>query len=336
MATIGIKIANGNFYPLLDENARQKKEFVLIPARKGQKVAQINFYKSESRIMEDAQYIGGLSIGNREIEMDEDTAIALTIVSNGQGEISVAVKNTKTDEFQQLAIALEAFEPAGKHKIFDEDTGKTDYGDSGIVPLEFLYEQKYSKKPPLLPIAAAVAALAVLGGLLCFFVLRGKGKTAKIPEIAAVETVETKEKSVLVPAAEQPSGKTDAAPPAGQEEPPVEQAAAESADEEERIPAIETISDAETAPVFVREAAAALPAGEKPEKMPAPVRSYKIPRPIPGNGATYRVRWGDTLWDIADVFYNNAWLYRRLAKYNKLRPSAILLPGTVIRIPQKL
>jgi nucleoid-associated protein YgaU len=66
------------------------------------------------------------------------------------------------------------------------------------------------------------------------------------------------------------------------------------------------------------------------------VRSYKAPKPIPKNGVRYKVRWGDTLWDITDVFYNNPWLYTRLARYNKIRPSAILLPGVILRIPPKL
>jgi hypothetical protein len=47
MATIGIKPANGHFYPLFDENAQRKKENSPVPARKRQKQAQRGSYKSE-------------------------------------------------------------------------------------------------------------------------------------------------------------------------------------------------------------------------------------------------------------------------------------------------
>ncbi|MDR3147256.1 MAG: LysM peptidoglycan-binding domain-containing protein, partial [Treponema sp.] len=63
--------------------------------------------------------------------------------------------------------------------------------------------------------------------------------------------------------------------------------------------------------------------------------SYKVPATIPRNGVAYRIRWGDTLWDIAEAFYRNPWLYPRIARYNGIRNPDRIISGTSIRIPPK-
>ncbi|MDR1635817.1 MAG: LysM peptidoglycan-binding domain-containing protein [Treponema sp.] len=63
--------------------------------------------------------------------------------------------------------------------------------------------------------------------------------------------------------------------------------------------------------------------------------SYKVPAVIPRNGAAYKIRWGDTLWDIAEAFYRNPWLYPRIARYNNIRNPDLIISGTTIRIPPK-
>jgi nucleoid-associated protein YgaU len=66
-----------------------------------------------------------------------------------------------------------------------------------------------------------------------------------------------------------------------------------------------------------------------------PVASYKVPASIPKEGVPYRIRWGDTLWDISEAFYRNPWLYPRIARFNRIRNPDLIISGTVIRIPPK-
>lgn len=49
----------------------------------------------------------------------------------------------------------------------------------------------------------------------------------------------------------------------------------------------------------------------------------------------YRLRWGDTLWDIAQNFYKNPWAYKKIAKYNNIKNPNKIISGTYITIPAK-
>jgi len=71
------------------------------------------------------------------------------------------------------------------------------------------------------------------------------------------------------------------------------------------------------------------------KRPPAPVASYKVPATIPKEGVDYKIRWGDTLWDIADAFYRNPWLYPRIARHNNIRNPDYIISGRTIRIPPK-
>lgn len=48
---------------------------------------------------------------------------------------------------------------------------------------------------------------------------------------------------------------------------------------------------------------------------------------------TYKIKWGDTLWDIADAYYKNPWRYRKIARYNNIKNPDYIISGTTIVIP---
>ncbi|MFI5368150.1 MAG: LysM peptidoglycan-binding domain-containing protein [Spirochaetia bacterium] len=64
---------------------------------------------------------------------------------------------------------------------------------------------------------------------------------------------------------------------------------------------------------------------------PAPVTA---PKPAATGGVTYRIKNGDTLWDIAGTYYRNPWLYPKLAKANSIRNPDLIFAGTRIKIPE--
>jgi len=49
----------------------------------------------------------------------------------------------------------------------------------------------------------------------------------------------------------------------------------------------------------------------------------------------YKLRWGDTLWDISETYYQNPWLYKEIAEHNKLTNPDVVISGTYIEIPPK-
>ncbi|MBO5125096.1 MAG: LysM peptidoglycan-binding domain-containing protein [Spirochaetaceae bacterium] len=68
---------------------------------------------------------------------------------------------------------------------------------------------------------------------------------------------------------------------------------------------------------------------ETPAVVPAPppqaTRASEVVR--------YQVKWGDTLWDIAQSYYNNPWLYKRIATANNIKNPDHIVAGTILTIP---
>lgn len=62
----------------------------------------------------------------------------------------------------------------------------------------------------------------------------------------------------------------------------------------------------------------------------------EIPEPkveaVPSE-VTYRIKWGDTLWDLAESYYQNPWLYPKIAKENNIKNPDVIISGTDIIIP---
>lgn len=50
---------------------------------------------------------------------------------------------------------------------------------------------------------------------------------------------------------------------------------------------------------------------------------------------TYKIKWGDTLWDISDAYYKNPWKYHMVAKYNGIKNPDYIISGTTIVLPEK-
>ncbi|AEE17790.1 LysM peptidoglycan-binding domain-containing protein [Treponema brennaborense] len=70
---------------------------------------------------------------------------------------------------------------------------------------------------------------------------------------------------------------------------------------------------------------------DTPAVIPAPPpEPAKEPEPV-----RYKIKWGDTLWDLADSYYNNPWLYKKIAKANGIRNPDYIISGTYIMIPPK-
>ena len=100
--------------------------------------------------------------------------------------------------------------------------------------------------------------------------------------------------------------------------------AAPAAQEPQPAPAAQAAPAAQPAP-----AAQAAPAPQ-----PAPAPAVTKPKPAASGGVTYRIKNGDTLWDIAATYYRNPWLYPKLAKANSIRNPDLIFAGTRIKIPE--
>lgn len=81
------------------------------------------------------------------------------------------------------------------------------------------------------------------------------------------------------------------------------------------------------------------PSAETPQPAPVPpVVAAPKPAPPPAPAAKpdriYKVKSGDTLWDIATHFYGDGQQYRKIANANKIADPNMIDVGWELKIPQ--
>jgi hypothetical protein len=344
-STIGIKVANGEFYPIMEENSPAKKRLVLTTAHDNQKSIQIDLYNSYERTMADALYVGSLVVENLKPLPKGEPNIEMILSSNSAGQIianAVDLDSSVNGAPQHLSVSLA--DVAEDDRVNDEIP---DF-DLDIEPHEppprELYErastpvrltQKKKSPWPLLIIAGAL--LLALAGLLYFFFLNNRGialrNSFRRPAPALVretpspaspeQPVAVSPQIPPVPPPDTPQARTVPAP-----EPP---AAAPPETPPDPLPTAPPVISAAQQPP--RAATGNAPA-DRTRTFP-PVASYKVPQTIPREGALYTIRWGDTLWDISEAFYRNPWLYPRIARFNAIRNPNFIIAGRAIRIPPR-
>ncbi|MDR0641019.1 MAG: Hsp70 family protein [Treponema sp.] len=330
-ATIGIKIANGEFYSIIDENSNVKKRLVLTTVHDNQRSVQIDLYKSDTKTMADALYIGSLVVEEIGEKPKGDPSIEMIIACDEEGHISAEALDLDTGssgQHQYLNVSL---------KSLDEDNRDLDLPDFELEqqesPPQGLYERanvikKQEEKKqgrrlwPLVIILGVLVIAACLG--LFFFFVHGKAILDKGANQDQTETSapELRNAQPEVPV-EAPPAPVQAVPA----QPPVQPAAPV-----QPPPKAETPREP---PPLIQAPAQPRPVARTSRKRNPPVASYKVPASIPRNGVAYKIRWGDTLWDIAAAFYRNPWLYPRIARYNGIKNPDRIISGTTIRIPPK-
>jgi len=312
--TIGIKIANGKFYPILDENSTVKKRLVLTTVHDGQESVQIDLFRSVLQSMDDAQYMGSLLVKNIKPRSQGKASIEMIISSDENGHIVADACDLDAGvdgEHQILRVS---------HKTADSSNQENDFVDFNLESkpqtsadqrnwtdkFAKTYEEDKRRSPWLIMVFALIFVIIAIG-LLWFFFFGDKDLNPFADKPAY-------EQPAPPPPVEKPVEPPPPPPP-----PPPEPAPVEAA------PVIE----APDAPPPARTQTAAR------KRPPAPVSSYKVPAVIPKNGVAYQIRWGDTLWDISAAFYRNPWLYPRIARYNNIRNPDLIISGKTIRIPPK-
>jgi hypothetical protein len=319
-STIGIKIANGEFYPILEENSTVKKRLVLTTVHNKQASVHIDLYKRDAS--RDDLYIGSLVIEHIKAKPRGDPSIELTVSSNDLGEISaeaVDLDSPTKGSGDSLLVSLKSLD------LRDIPDFAADFDPPPAGLYEPEPEEARTRKKPVWPVILLIAlifALLCFGVWLVFFngftVLTGKTLFFSRNREPAEAAPSVSERSLPQPA-QPPQPETVPQPtqnPAWAS-PPAEPAA---------LPV-----------VIEAPAMAQLPPEEPParDRPKPPVASYKVPTTIPRGGVAYKIRWGDTLWDISEAFYRNPWLYPHIARFNNIRNSDLIVSGKTIRIPPR-
>ncbi|MDR1029708.1 MAG: LysM peptidoglycan-binding domain-containing protein [Treponema sp.] len=324
-STIGIKIANGDFYPILEENTVVKKRLIVTTVYNNQASIHIDLYKSATQTLADACPIGRMVVEPIKPAQKGEPSIKLVVSSNQKGELivdAVDLDPSSPHEHQLLQVYLNA--EAGY--IQKPQLSEVNLELVGVPP-QGLYETKSEKRR--VPWLLLVGILLFLGGILWFFVFKGK-ISINFDDFSLVTAYNqaaadiSDEAEPVVPASIPPQEESAAVPLA-------------SSTEVTGLIREAPVAQTEV-PVLVIEAPVTAPPQDlTPNRnRPAPpVASYKVPATIPRSGVSYRIRWGDTLWDISEAFYRNPWLYPRIARFNNIRRPDLIVAGRVIRIPPR-
>jgi molecular chaperone DnaK (HSP70) len=116
-SNIGIKIANGEFYPLIEENSSIKKRLILTTVHDDQPSVQIDLYRSSSSTMTDAQYVGSLVVEKIKPKPKGDPSIEMVISSNSGGEImadAIDLDTTTGAEHYTLTVSLKSLDETSR------------------------------------------------------------------------------------------------------------------------------------------------------------------------------------------------------------------------------
>ncbi len=90
---------------------------------------------------------------------------------------------------------------------------------------------------------------------------------------------------------------------------------------EPEVPSVVETTDAQEDKIIV---------APKPDIIPVPAEKPKVKKDV-----RYRIKWGDTLWDISDSYYKNPWKYPKIARYNGIKNPDLIISGTDILIPEE-
>jgi hypothetical protein len=322
-STIGLKLANGTFFAILEENSNVKKRLILTTVHDNQQSMQIDLYKSYARSMADALYIGSIVVENIEKKPKGDPSVELIISSTANGEITADARDLDSSsggESLHLSVSLKSIDEENRElEIPDFEL------DSNEQPPQGLYEKAASIKEnqarrrfPWIVLIIIGILLIILGCGLWFFLFRGQGRTADRETIVITMPVQTEPADGLPLSGAEPVPDTMAQTPA---EPAPPQRIEAPVIEAPAVREPETPGSGQTAP--------------RGSRRNPPVASYTVPTTIPREGHPYRIRWGDTLWDISEAFYRNPWLYPRIARFNNIRNPDRIISGRTIRIPPR-
>jgi len=322
-SNIGIKIANGEFYPIMEENSSIKKRLILTTVHDNQPSVQIDLYRNPASAMTDAQYIGSLVVENIKPKPKGEPSIEMVISSESNGDIIADAIDLDTGaggEHYVLTVSLKSLDETSREMdIPDFELESNEEPPSGLYNQAEKKREKKSGSKLWIVILIILLLLGLLAGWLFF--LGGmdvvKSVLNKFDKKATEQTVVQQPQPVKEP---EPVQRTE---PVQQTEPvqrtePVQQVV-------EPPPVIE----APPAPP-PRQPNTSRTSGRNP-----PVASYDVPATIPREGVNYRIRWGDTLWDIAEAFYRDPWLYPRISRHNNIRNPNLIISGRTLRVPPK-
>jgi hypothetical protein len=349
-SNIGIKIANGEFYPLIEENSLIKKKMILTTVHDNQTSTQIDLYRSDAKVMSEAQYIGTLVVDNIKPRPKGEASIEMVISSNASGEIiadAIDLDTSGQGEHYVLTVSLKSVDETSKEVELPEFDLDNEEPPTGLYnhAKNIRKEKERKSLAWLFTLIILIVILGLIGVWLFFFngLDTVQSKWPGIQKTVKEKVIEPAKENIIEPVkrlggkAKQLFSKGSASViwlikrPSPVSEPAIVV-----------TPATSVVNEPVT--VVVNEPVVVTVLAEPPPvttqtvqtvQTTQTVASNNVPLVIPREGVNYRIRWGDTLRDISETFYRDPELYTRIASNNNIRNPNYIISGRIIRIPPK-
>lgn len=214
-STIGIKVADGSYYPVLERGFTGRKRLVLTTASDNQPRAQIDLYRGNGSSLSQAQYIGSLIIENIPAAARGEPEIELLIGIDDTGQLSAEANDPKTGESQRFATRLSDF--AGSGELTEADLELEEEEEAAPAPSRLREEEEEAaeqrRRPSLLLLILFVVLGVLLVAAVAYFVymrFQGPGAAPAAPAAApaATSTAKPAPKPAAEPAAKPAAGTT--------------------------------------------------------------------------------------------------------------------------------
>ena len=400
MSKIGIKLANHDFFPIIDEDGKLpiEKELELTTVRDNQESVQINLFKKDEDF--DPVYVASLIIEDLKLASSGEATITLrlkldkdknlsaeAIDKDSQNKQSLSISINALDQMSGVDFDFDSFEGAGdvdsinvsnlasleddkdiqqteepkqdiinysfdkndeSEKVLDDASfsgdidssvseSVEDYTDEVSSSYDFSYigekdlenneenketvEDEFKREKFGFPTWLKVFLIILMFGILLLVValfLKNKMKPSKY----GAETVEAIQQDV----------------------PPITEESLTEKESIEELAIDELTTEApqrEAEPFPMKEENSMIEeATSKKIDSSNDVQKIQENVKIVKDGAItkavqYKLKWGDTLWDISGNYYKNPWAYKRIARYNKIKNPNKIIAGRYITIPAK-
>lgn len=106
MKTIGIKLADGTFYPILEEGTPKKRMLDLTTAKDNQTKVQIDLYRSENGSMEEAEYVDTLEVTKLVPHPNGEPEFHLSIGLDDKNNLTAEVVDPETGKKSETEVNL--------------------------------------------------------------------------------------------------------------------------------------------------------------------------------------------------------------------------------------
>jgi len=359
--TIGIKIADGSYFPIMEEGSSKRKRLVLTTVNDNQESVQIDLYKGNGDELLDAVYVGSLLVENITQGPKESSEIELKLGFDQDGNLNAEAGDPGSGQFESLSVSMETL---GESSIYDtpefsldgdmEDLQIDDFDDlsfddemeeePSLEDEDFeladdLSEDDFEETedsnlndeddytPGILPESEIIHGSEKKKAnpfLIALLVIIAIAAIAGISYLL-FHSLQGEESPVLEATHSTSSGITE-----------------KSVSHEAQSDSVVVIPEkqAETPDTTSTDAAPQTESTNEEHQLDETTTVPEITvqessKITDTTGVWYKIRWGDTLWGISYSFYDSPRDYNNIVKENKIKNPDIIFAETEIFIPSK-